>query len=72
MLVFVAQLDTSGLCHDVVHCSQPSLLPNGYQGLIPRAVKRRSRVAYHLTPSSAKVKKSGAIPPLPQYGIVHK
>jgi hypothetical protein len=41
-------------------------------GAISPEVKRQERVADHSPPSSAEVKKSGAIPPLPIYlhGIV--
>jgi hypothetical protein len=43
----------------------PSLLSNGYRGLFPPEVKRQGREADHSLPSSAEVKKVGAIPPLP-------
>jgi hypothetical protein len=39
----------------------PSLLSNGYRGNFPGGVKRPEREADHSTPSSAEVKKSGAI-----------
>jgi hypothetical protein len=40
------------------------LLSNGYWGLFLRWVKRQRRIADHSLPSSAEVKKGGAIPPL--------
>jgi hypothetical protein len=49
----------------------PSLLPNGYWGLFPRGVKQQGREADHSPPSSAKVKNSGAIPPLPNMSSWH-
>jgi hypothetical protein len=45
----------------------PSLLSNGYQGLLLRGAKRQGREADHSPPSSAEVKNGGAMPPLPPY-----
>jgi hypothetical protein len=42
-----------------------SLLPNWYQGIFPRALKRPWREADHSAPSSAEGKNGGGMPPFP-------
>jgi hypothetical protein len=45
--------------------------PNQWvQGPLSWGVKRQGREADHSPPSSAKVKESGSIPPLPQYAFM--
>jgi hypothetical protein len=49
----------------------PSLLSNGYWGLLPQGVRRSGHIADPSPPSSAEVKESGAIPPLPHMSSWH-
>jgi hypothetical protein len=50
----------------------PGLLPNGYRGLFSPDANRQEREADHSPPCSAKVKKVGAIPPLPHMSSWHR
>jgi hypothetical protein len=45
--------------------SPPSILSNGYWGVLSPGVKQLGREADHSTSSGAEVKNGGAIPPLP-------
>jgi hypothetical protein len=57
--------------------SRPALGPTQppiqwYRGLFPRGLKRQGLEADHSPPSSAEVKKGGAIPPLPHMSSWHR
>jgi hypothetical protein len=43
----------------------PTLLSNGYVGLLPRGLKQSGCEGGHSPPTSAKIKKCGSIHPLP-------
>jgi hypothetical protein len=49
----------------------PSLLSSGYWGLFPREVKQQGHEADRSPPGTIKVKKGGAIPPLPHISWWH-
>jgi hypothetical protein len=49
----------------------PIHLFNGCEGRFPRRLKRQGRENDHSSPSSAEVKKVGAIPPLPHMSSWH-